>query len=101
MRKYDIKRGHYKNIEGDGLPNIIEEVFGSVKKEGEYLVSSYGAIKSLRVGLEGKKYLLVETEMDSKADESVAAETIKRYNEFLFRATGYTAKERRKKLTKV
>ncbi|MGI0068558.1 MAG: DUF5611 family protein [Thermoplasmata archaeon] len=38
--------------------------------------------------------------MDPKVDVEIAAETVRRYNLFLERATGYSAKERAKKLRK-
>lgn len=33
--RYDVKRGHFKNIEGDQLEELMKEIFGSVEKEDE------------------------------------------------------------------
>ncbi|MGC8912320.1 MAG: DUF5611 family protein [Thermoplasmata archaeon] len=100
MRDYQIKPGNYKNIEGDKLVNIIREIFGNAVHEGTVIKTSYGALKELRVFLKDKKTLCVETIMEKKVSEEVAEDTRKKYNLFLEKATGYTAKERIKKLQK-
>lgn len=96
MREYDIKRGHFKGIDGR-LEEIMKDIFGSVKKSGEFLETSYGAFTYLRAKLEGKTKLIVDSETDKDADMETATRTIKAYNEFLFRVTGMTAKQRGKK----
>ncbi len=96
MREYDIKRGHFKNIDGR-LEEIMKECFGSVKKNGEFLESSYGALVYVRAKLDGKTKLIVDSETDKKADLETASRTIKAYNDFLFRVTGMTAKQRGKR----
>jgi hypothetical protein len=98
--EYELKRGKYKDLEGEGLKNIIEEVFGTVTREGDLYVTSYGALKRLEAKLVGKSALHVSTESDTSVPEEVGVETIKRFNQFLERATGYTAKERRNRLQK-
>lgn len=98
MQIQPIKRGHIKNLEGEGLRRILVEVFGeeSVRDlSGGYEVF-YGALNPLRTWLEGKG-LAVETIMKKDVEEEVARDTIKRYNQFLERATGYTARERIKR----
>lgn len=99
MQAYDIKRGHNKNIEGDKLKEIMEENFGAINQENENLVASFGAMKKLNVWMENKK-LCIETEMDKKVSDETAMKTIKAYNIFLFMATGFTSKERKKRLNK-
>ena len=42
--EYDIKKGWFKNIEGDLLEKMMEDVFGNVKQEGDLLVSTYGVL---------------------------------------------------------
>ncbi|MCD6383170.1 MAG: DUF5611 family protein [Thermoplasmata archaeon] len=101
MRLQPIKRGHKKNLEGDGLKRILEEVFGAdkvVEVDGRYEVT-YGALNPLRTWLEDKG-LAVETVMKKDVSDDVAADTIKKYNTFLDKATGYTAKERIKRARK-
>ncbi len=98
--KYDIKRGHFKNIEGDKLENMMEECFGSVKKEGDRLITSFGAIAHLEIWTEGKTNLWVDIEMDDDVDNKVASETISIWNDFLLKATGFDAKKRRDRAKK-
>ncbi|MCK5037501.1 MAG: DUF5611 family protein [Thermoplasmata archaeon] len=100
MNTYGIKRGHYANIEGDQLKALMKDIFGNVKKDGDKLVSTYGALDPLVVCLDGKKTITVETTMNPKVDNDVASETIAKYNDFLLRATGFTSKERKKKANK-
>jgi hypothetical protein len=97
MNEYDIKRGHFEKIDGDKLEIMMKDSFESVKKEGERLVSSFGALDKIDVWLDGKKILCVETKMNTNVDDKTATETIRMYNQFLERATGFTAKERRKR----
>ena len=100
MNEYDIKRGHFDKIEGGKLENLMKEAFGSVKKKDEKLMSSFGALESIAVWADGKKKLCVDTKMNTKVDDKTATETIRQYNFFLEKATGFSAKERRKKANK-
>ena len=94
MQDYDIKRGHHYQLEDRGLDNIISEIFGNVKKDGEFFITTFGGLKKLSVRMASKKVLEVETEMDPSVDPEIAGDTIRRYNNFLLQATGFTAKER-------
>ncbi len=98
--RYDIKRGHYKNVEGGKLKELMEDIFGSIEKDGEKLISDYGAIKRLEVWTEGKTGLWVDIEMDDDPDGDIAMETISKWNDFLLRATGFDAKQRSKRAKK-
>ena len=100
MNEYDIKRGHFDNIEGDGLENLMKELFGNVKKKNEKLSSSFGALDSIAVWLDGKKTLCVDTKMNTDVDDKTATDTIRAYNQFLERATGLNTKERKKRANK-
>ena len=53
--EYDIKRGWFKNIEGDLLEQMMAQVFGNVKKEGDLLVSTYGVLDRIEVKILAKK----------------------------------------------
>lgn len=99
MQAYDIKRGHKSNIEGDKLKNIMIDIFESVKEDGDNLIASYGAMKKVFVKIDNKE-MFIETEMDKNVDEETAIKTIKAYNNFLLLATGFTSKERKKRLNK-
>ncbi len=96
MRLYDFKRGHKKTAEE--IEAIMKEMFGEVKKEGDKMISSYKGLERIEVWLEGKK-LAAET-TSKKVDDKEAMDTLRTWNDFLFRVTGYTAKERKKKMTK-
>jgi hypothetical protein len=98
----DIRKGHFKDIEGDGLKRKLEEAFGpgATSDADGHLVVSYGALRSIRVKALSKTELLVETESDPAVSPEVAADTIRRYNAFLESATGFNSKERSKRLQK-
>ena len=100
MNEYDIKRGHYEKIDGDKLEIMMKDSFESVKKEGDKLITNFGALDNLTVWIDGKKTLCVDTKMNTDVDDKTATETIRKYNQFLERATGFTAKERRKRASK-
>ena len=100
MNDFDIKRGHFKKIDGDGLKDIMSETFGDVKEDGGGLVASWGAMETLTVVVKDKKTLAVETKMRTDVDDDTATETIRKYNAFMEAATGFTAKERKKRADK-
>ncbi len=95
--RYDVKRGHFENIEGDQLKELMVDIFEDVEEEGEKLITEYGAIDHLEVWTEGRTGLWVDLEMDDDSDQEIAKETIDRWNDFLREATGFTAKKRKKR----
>ena len=97
MRDYDIKRGHFKNIDGR-LDEIINEIFGEFEKvEGKTRVS-YGALNRLDCWLEGKATLWIDTDINTDIDDETARSTNQKYNDFLLQLTGFNAKQRAKRL---
>lgn len=100
MQDYDIRRGHQKDLEGGKLRAMMQEIFGNASEEGGFLISKFGALDKLTVGWDGGAVLKVETVMNKAADNEAAAKTVKAYNIFLERATGFTSKERGKRLQK-
>lgn len=100
MNEYDIKKGHFEKIEGSKLETLMKDLFGNVNKDGQKLKSSFGAMEKITVWTDGKKSIFVETRMNTKVDDKTASETIRMYNQFLERSTGFTAKERRKRASK-
>jgi hypothetical protein len=98
--EYDIKRGHFKNLEGEGLSDIIKDIFGDVNLEGEDLVTSYGAMREMRVRVISKGSMSVETESDTGVSDDLALETIRKFNKFLEAATGFNTKQRKDRLNK-
>ncbi len=100
MTDYDIKRGHWKNIDGPKLKKLLEDIFGEAKKDGDKLLVHYKALDPLIVQMMDKKTLHVETKMDPSVNDDDAADTVARYNDFLKKATGFTSKQRRDRLKK-
>ena len=96
MRLYTFKRGHKKTLEE--IKVIMKDLFGDVDERDNHLIASFGALEKIEVWMENGK-LAVET-ASKKVESSLAQETLRRWNDFLFRVTGYTAKERKKKMTK-
>lgn len=97
MNRYPVSPKVAKQLTLPSLESTLHEVFGNCAKEDPFLHVHFGALKDLRVGVEGKS-LLVETIMDPSVAPEVQQDTIRRYYSFLERATGYTSKERAKKL---
>ena len=98
--EYDIRKGHYASIEGDKLKDIMSSVFGNAKVEGDKLVSSFGAITRVEVKVLSKTSMDVSSITDKSASIDVQTETVKQWNKFLEQATGFTSKERSKRLQK-
>ncbi len=99
MRSYQLKRGHYKNIEGHKLFEMVKESFGEANESGEKVSASFGALADITVWTD-KKFLYVDTDMRKDVDDDTARQTIGAYNSFLVKATGFTAKQRAKKAQK-
>ncbi|HVL88142.1 MAG TPA: DUF5611 family protein [Candidatus Thermoplasmatota archaeon] len=101
MREYEIKRGHYKTIEGDELRKVMEEAFGTVTQDGDgYLTATFGAIKRIRVKVLAKDKIAIDSETDREASTDVARQTMTVWNQFLERVTGFNAKQRSQRLQK-
>ncbi|MGI0140111.1 MAG: DUF5611 family protein [Thermoplasmata archaeon] len=99
MQLYPVRTSHRRNLEPAALAPIAQEAFGSAKRDGDAVVAHFGAIRAISVRSRGRE-LEIDLTMDPKVDVEIAAETVRRYNLFLERATGYSAKERAKKLRK-
>ncbi len=100
MQEYEVRRGHQENIEMAKLKAHMQEIFGNVDEKDGKLVSSFGALKEISAWPSKKNALMVDTKMDPTVANDVAQQTIKAYNTFLERATGFTAKERGKRAQK-
>ncbi|MCI4345495.1 MAG: DUF5611 family protein [Thermoplasmata archaeon] len=99
MQVYPVRPSHRARLRDGSLLAVATEQFGTARADGPKVVATYGALAELRVWGEGNA-LAVEVRMDPKVAEEVARETIRRYNLFLESATGYSAKERAKRLRK-
>lgn len=92
---YDIKKGCYKNVEGDALAQLMKDVFGNSKMVGDKCVSSYGILESIEVTVVSKETLDITTKnrTGDMTDEEII-DTKRKLNDFAFRATGFDAKAR-------
>lgn len=96
MEEYELKKGHH--IDEKSLYTLLNTIFGNVKKENNKYKAYYGAMQPIVVWLKDKNTLCIEINTDRKIDKNVALDTIKKRNLFLEKATGFTAKERIKRL---
>ncbi|MCI4331753.1 MAG: DUF5611 family protein [Thermoplasmata archaeon] len=99
MSNYPVRPSHRANLSIDRLEPMCRAAFDTVVRSEGGLTASYGALARLEVRPVGRE-LSVEPTMNPKVPEDVARETIRRYNQFLEEATGYTSKERSKRLQK-
>ena len=98
--QFDIKRGHGGALEGDGLKKLMEEKLGTVTVEGDKLVTSFGATIRFEAKLLSKTSLDVVTQSDKDASPEAMMESNKKYNSFMEAATGFSAKQRSKRMQK-
>ncbi len=100
--EYDIKKGWFKNIDGDLLENMMSEVFGNVEKDGDVLVSSYGVLERIEVKVLSKDKLEIVTvnKTGCESDDEAILDSKRRLNDFAFKATGFDAKARMKRAQK-
>jgi len=99
VQNYPVRPTHRPNLALPALESLARAEFGTAQVEGDRVVTSFGALRQLSVSVAGRE-IAVETTMDPKVPNEVARETITRYNRFLEAATGYSAKERAKRLRK-
>lgn len=98
MRDYELRRGHWKQIDGEALLHLMQDIFQDGKPEGNgFVVENYGAISRLYAEQLGKTHLRVDTVMNAKVSNEDAQKTLRSYNDFLELATGYDAKQRGKR----
>ena len=98
MRDYELRRGHWKQIDGEKLLHLLQDVFQDGQPEGPgFVVKDYGAITRLYVEQLGKTHVRVDTTMNAKVSNEDAQKTLRSYNDFLELATGYDAKQRAKR----
>jgi hypothetical protein len=96
VQSYAIKRGHYKNVEGVRLKDVMEMVFGPCQEEGGRFVASFGALTRITAWTD-KAGLHVDTVANPNVDNETAVRTRQSWNTFLERATGFDAKQRAKR----
>ena len=78
----------------------MTEVFGSASMEGDVLVTSYGVMARIEAKVISKALLGVATEnvpdARSRSDDEIM-DSKRKLNDFLFKCTGFTAKDRQKR----
>jgi len=99
VQNYPVRASHRSQLSLPALEGLLKASFGDAHVEGDAVVASYGAISRIAVRPAGRE-LSVDPTTNPKVPEDVARETIRRYNEFLVSATGFSAKERAKRLRK-
>jgi hypothetical protein len=99
VQKYPVRPSHRANLAPEALARILATHFENVSGTGAERTASWGAIVRLSASADGRE-LRVDVTMNPKVPEEVARETIARYNRFLEEASGYSTKERAKRLKK-
>jgi len=99
VQNYPMRVSHRKNLAAPALAEIARTTFGSAEVVGETVTSSFGAISRIAARGAGRE-LEIDVTMNPKVSQEVAAETIRRYNQFLEAVTGFSSKERAKRLRK-
>jgi hypothetical protein len=100
VQKYPVRPSHRANLAPEALERILRNHFENVAAAGADRTASWGAIVRIAARAEGRD-LLVDVTMNPKVPEEIARETIARYNRFLEEASGYSSKERAKRLKKL
>ena len=105
MQTYPVKPGHAAKVD---FGMVFDACFDSHKMDGDWYFTSFGSMPQIKARYKGKKELEVDTVTDksfalkvAKGDKEafqVAADTQRRWNEFLEAVTGYDAKARSKKI---
>ena len=99
MQRYPVRLSHRAGLTPTGIQAVCRNWFEEVQVAGDRVAGRYGAISAIQVWPDGRE-LAIEMTMDPKVPEDVARETIRRYNRFLEEVTGYSSKERAKRLKK-
>jgi hypothetical protein len=99
VQKYPVRASARAGLSGENLAALCRKHFGAAEPDGAAVLSQFGALERLKVWAEGRE-LGIEVKMNPKVENATAHETIRRYNDFLREATGYSAKERASRLRK-
>ena len=99
MQNYPVRASHRARLNPVDLERVLKTHFSTAERNGDAVSASFGAIERLVVRAAGRE-LSVDVTMNPKVPEEVARDTIARYNRFLEEATGFSAKERARKLRK-
>jgi hypothetical protein len=99
VQRYPVRVDHRPNLTVEPLAELCRTHFGVAEVDGDSVRTHFGAIADLKVrGFQ--KQLEVDITMNPKVESELAGETIRHYNQFLEAATGYSSKERARRLKK-
>jgi hypothetical protein len=102
MQEYPIKRGLTKDIDA----RIVAELKNSFGVDPEKTAKGYriksGALKRLDVSVgTGERSVIIDTESDISASDEVILDTNKRFRKYLDAITGFSTRERVKRVKSV
>lgn len=105
MQTYPVKPGHAGKVD---FGMVFDACFDAHTMDGDWYCGAFGSMPSIKAKYQGKKELVVDTVTDKSFVQkvaggdreafAVAADTQRRWNEFLEGVTGYDAKARGKKI---
>lgn len=101
MQEYLIKRGFKTGLE-ERISAALTEFFEvePEERDGHYVIS-FGALKRLEVWIGPKgSTVFIDTKSDLDAADETILDTNRRFRKYLDAVTGYTSKERAKKMQK-
>jgi hypothetical protein len=99
VQTYPVRASHRRNLDLAAIGAIARQHFDKVEVDGAEVRASYGAIERLSARPDGRS-LALEVRTNPRVEEAVARESIGRYNRFLEEVTGYSSKERARRLRK-
>jgi hypothetical protein len=102
MQEYPIKRGLTKDVDA----RIVTELKNCFGVDPEKTTKGYriksGALKRLDVSVgTGEKSVIIDTESDISASDEVILDTNRRFRKYLDAITGFSTKERVKRVKSV
>ncbi len=99
MQQYPVKSRNHPPLTLERIEATCKQQFEEAVRDGTQVRASYGAIAELRSWVAGKE-LAIDLRMNPQVETAIQSETIRRYNRFLEELTGFSAKERAKRLKK-
>jgi hypothetical protein len=102
MQEYPVKRGFTKDL-SNRMVEALKECFGvEPVKSGDHFQIRYGALLLLDVAAgNGGKMLVISTESNKDAGDEVIMDTNRRFRKYLEMVTGFSAKERVRRVKSV
>ena len=98
MKEFDIKKGWYGKIEGEQLPQIMNDVFGNVIEEDGAYVSKFGVLARIEAKILSKTVIAIDTVNDEGTfSDEMILDSKRALNKFMEQATGFDAKARMKR----